>query len=295
MRVTEALLYGRMGRNNTLSRQRLDKTSLPLMTGRAIDRPSEDPLRAARIEQAGRGLRRTDMHQGNIDRVRVYYQSVEATVGTVVEQLSELQAIAVSMVNGGLNPNNLAATAAQVASIADSMLSVANSKYSGKHVFSGRLENTPAYDAAGNYQGDAVGRTVSVTDGYAIQSDLSGLEVFGDPGAGEVTAFQAAQNLEAGLLANDNNMILAALDELNAAHTKATGAWSTIGFRMDELQHYEQVAGDQALNYEIQESQLVGTDYAKAASEMQFAETVYQASLATSSKLMDVLKMEARL
>ena len=58
MRVTEALMYGRMGRSNTMARYRLERASQPLMSGHAIERPSEDPLLANRVEQAKRGARR---------------------------------------------------------------------------------------------------------------------------------------------------------------------------------------------------------------------------------------------
>ena len=295
MRVTEALVYNRMGRNNTLSRQRLDKTSLQLMTGRSIERPSDDPLLASRIEQANRGMRRTDRFRENIAQTDTHYRNVESTVATVVDQLSELSELAISMVSGAMNADNKSYAAEQVTNILQSMRALGNMKYDGKYIFSGRLETTPAYDDLGNYQGDAIGRTTEVTDGYSIQADMSGLEVFGDPGAGATTAFQAAENLRTGLLANDNTQILAALEELQAAHKTATGAWSVIGYRLSELQQYDGINDDQKINYAEQEADLVGADYAKAASEMQFAETVYQASLATSSRLMEILKMEARL
>ena len=295
MRVTEALIYGRMGRNNTIARARLEKSSQPLMTGHAIERPSEDPLLANRIEQSKRGKRRASMFQNNIERTRVYYQHIETAVGGVVEDLSELQSIAISMVNGAMNADNKAMVAVQVESILESMRALSNTKFDGRYVFSGRLENTPPYDATDTYQGDPIGRTVPIADGYAIQADLSGLEVFGDPGTGDPTAFQAASNLQAALLANDNTQVLAALAELKTAHQNATLAWSGVGFRLDELQRFDGVANDQEMEYQAQESKLIGADYAKAASDMQFAETVYQASLATSSKLMDILKLEARL
>ena len=295
MRVTEALVYGRMGRNNTTARMRLDKATQPLMTGYAIDRPSDDPLLANRIEEAKRGMRRSTMFRKNIDRTRVYYQHVETTVGAVTDHLSELQGIAISMVNGALGANDKVTIANQVGSILESMRALANTQYDGRYIFSGRLENTPAFDATDTYQGDAVGRTVTIADSYAIQSDLNGLEVFGDPAAGDPSAFQAAADLQAALLANDNTATLAALDDLKTAHQNATLAWSGIGYRLDELQRFDDAAVDHHIGYEVRESELVGADYAQAASEMQFAETVYQASLATSSKLMDILKMEARL
>jgi len=265
------------------------------MTGHAIERPSEDPLLANRIEQSKRGKRRASMFQNNIERTRVYYQHIETAVGGVVEDLSELQSIAISMVNGAMNADNKAMVAVQVESILESMRALSNTKFDGRYVFSGRLENTPPYDATDTYQGDPIGRTVPIADGYAIQADLSGLEVFGDPGTGDPTAFQAASNLQAALLANDNTQVLAALAELKTAHQNATLAWSGEGFRLDELQRFDGVANDQEMEYQAQESKLIGADYAKAASDMQFAETVYQASLATSSKLMDILKLEARL
>lgn len=265
------------------------------MSGHAIERPSEDPLLANRVEQAKRGARRSVKYQSNIDRTRVYYQNVETAVSGVVDNLSELNTLAISMVNGGLNASNKVTAAAQVNSLLESLRAAAETKHDGKYIFSGRLETTPPYDATDTYQGDAVGRTVPISDGYAIEADMSGLEVFGDPATGNPTAFQAAKNLEAALLANDNNLIVAAMAEIKAAHEHATLAWSEVGFRLDEMQRFEDIANDRKTTYQVQEAELIGADYAQAASEMQFAETVYQATLAASSKLMDILKMEARL
>lgn len=285
MRITESLVYKLMGTETLRAQGNMERAARPLMTGRNISRPSEDPALADQTNKMEREFTKTTQLMRNIDRTRSYYGLVDATVQNVSDILIELQTLAISQANDMLGPNERLAGSAEAKQLADTLAGFANGRFDGKYLFSGRLEGTPAYDAALNFTGDAIGRKVQIGETTKIDAHITGVQIFGNGALGDVTAFQAANNLITALNANNTPGITAALGELNTAHERVTVAHAKVGSRMGELQSTEFLLEDLNLARKTTYARLTNVDVTVAASEMAFAENVLQASIDTAKQL----------
>ena len=294
MRVTESLIYSRMSQNNNGAKLRLDKATLPLMTGLKHTRPSEDPMHAQRVERARRGAAEADRVRENIAKVEGYYQLLDTTLGDVTDTINELSTLAIQMANDSMTASERDLAATQVGQLLDYLHTMSNSRFDGRYLFSGRLEATPAYDDTFTYQGDGLERTTLLGDTATVELDVLGPSVFGDPGAGEVTVFQAALDLQNALIANDSTAISNSIAGLTEVHERVVAARSNAGMVLNDLMNFDSYFDDQAFAYRTAEADLVSADIAEAASELSFAEHVYEASLTTSRRINEMLAVELR-
>lgn len=294
MRVTDGQLFQRISTATRKSRVALQDVSEPLMNGQSIARPSEDPLKAHRIERARRAERRATQFDSNISRTQVYHQVVETSAVQVVDILGEMQTLSIMMANGHIDPGTRQAAAVQVDHMMDGLRSIGNAKHDGRYIFAGRTQNNPAYDANNQFVGDPIGRTVQIDDGQSITADVSGLTVFGDPADGP-TAFDVAQAFKEALESNDNAAIQQSISALKDAHTRSTLALTHVGFVLQELSSAKSFQEDKHFQAEVRESQLSSADIAKAASDLALAENVYEASLSIARRLTQTLRSDTQL
>ena len=118
--------------------------------------------------------------------------------------------------------------------------------------------------------------------------------LFGDPADGP-TAFDVALAFKEALESGDNSAIQESISALKDAHERSTLALTQIGFVLKDLSAAQSFEEDKQYQAQILESQLSSADIAKAASELAFAENVYEASLSTARRLTQTLRSETQL
>jgi flagellar hook-associated protein 3 FlgL len=188
------------------------------------------------------------------------------------------------------------ATALQIRGLRDSMLSSLNTQYQGIYLFSGGQSNTPPYSAGppiSGYQGDANVQSVDVARGRAVQVTWNGQTITQGSAANDV--FTTLTNLANAVQTGNMTGIDTALQEVNAAHDRATAAQSTVGAdiaglaedrsRLDALRR----AADQ------RRSKFEDANLAEAISGAAQGQQAYQAALTALGKagqlsLLDYLK-----
>ncbi len=292
MRISGSMLYDRITGGLNAAQRRLAKASAPLMSGHRVEKPSDDPIRAQRLAKAERAMSRSDRFRANGSRNMLYHQVVETTVQSVVDALSDLSNLANAHANDTMTASERMAAAGAAEGLLDSLKSYGNAKFNGRFLFSGRLQDQPAFDANGVFQGDAVGRKLEISEGVLVKGDVTGPEVFGPSGS---TAFEAAQALVDALNANDTNAIQDALGKLNAAHATAVEAMSQTGTTMVDIMRSDSYEEDQHFTAELRRNKLDEVDVAEAASQMSFAETTYQTAIQVASRINRLLDSITRL
>ncbi|MFT7624287.1 MAG: flagellar hook-associated protein 3 FlgL [Myxococcota bacterium] len=292
MRISESMMYRRISTSLSGAQSKIAEATEPLMTGHRINRPSDDPIRAQRLARADRTMAKAEQFRGNVSRNMVYHQVVETTVTNVTDTLSEMSTLAIAMANDSLSAGDRASAAAQVDSMIEALESYGNAKFNGRFLFSGRIQDQPAYDASMAFVGDTVGRTVQVSEGLEVSADVTGPTVFGDQGS---SAFEAAQALSDALKANDTAGIQTALGLINASHEQSTRALTEIGFTMVDMNRADSYQEDKAFTTELHRASLDEVDVAEAASAMSFAEGVYNTAIQVASRINRLVDSLSRL
>jgi len=115
-------------------------------------------------------------------------QVTDSTLGSVVSQLTQALTLATEGNNGTLNANDLQSISTQIAGIRDEVLSLANTTYMNRYIFSGSQGGTAPYTLnsavtpnTATYNGDAVTSYITTPGGQKIQSNVPGNQIFSDP------------------------------------------------------------------------------------------------------------------
>src|SRR5690606_17716879 len=214
MRVTSDTLRSAFLSALEQAQRRIVETQNQVTTGKRINTPSDDPVAAARIAALDSSLTRLDQFRANTQLARNQLGLEEEALASVIDNLQRVRELAVQANNAPLSDGDRAALAAELRTVRDSLLSIANATdASGNFIFAGFSEKTQPFTVAANgavvYNGDQGQRSVQVSDGRFVATGDSGAEVFQRIGAGNGTftlAINAANTggllLGAGTLAN---------------------------------------------------------------------------------------------
>ena len=72
-------------------------------------------------------------------------QVADSTLGSVVDQINQAISVATAGNNGTNNASDQSSVAAELTSIRDEILGLANTAYSGKYLFSGSQNSSPPF------------------------------------------------------------------------------------------------------------------------------------------------------
>lgn len=215
MRVTDQLVGNFISRSNADLKSQLFESVRKITSGKAVSRPSDDPVAAARILRIVRLLNDLESIDRSHQRVTSDLNISEISLGQLSEVLANVKSIALQMANTTVSAAERSAAATEILGFRDQMLDLANRRQEdGRHLFGGRAEGSDPYDQNGVYVGSELNREVEVAPGVFNDGTIKGDESFGGAG-NEVFAV-----LDALALALNTNNTAGILDQIDPIDTK---------------------------------------------------------------------------
>ena len=266
--------------------QQQEQTALQqLSTGQRINRPSDDPAGAAVLTQILDQSSQADSYQKSSGSVNGLLSTADSTLSSVVTVLQRAISLGVEGANGTLSDADRASLAQEVSGIRDQLLSLANTSYQGRYVFSGTSLVTPfvadSSAASGvRYDGNNGVNEVTVGNGYQIQANLPGSQVFAGPG-GDV--FQAINDLMTSL--NTNTGIDTAVSSVRAAFDYITEQRVFYGNAMNQIINQQAYLSSEKLALSQQQNTVAGADMNQVASDLVNSENARNATLAAMARV----------
>lgn len=206
MRISTQMLF-QQGLNGMLDQQaRASQTFEQLATGQRVNRVSDDPVAAARIQELERAVSQQSGYVDNIGRAQqrlAIEENALDAVGTVVRRVREL---AVQASNDTTGDEGRRLIAVELRQRHDELVALGNSQNGeGEFLFAGAQSQTrPFVSDAGviNYAGDSVQRELLIGPGTTIAEGDTGDSVFMRirNGNGVVAAAPAAGNTGSGVV-----------------------------------------------------------------------------------------------
>ncbi|MGM0952458.1 MAG: flagellar hook-associated protein FlgL [Pseudomonadota bacterium] len=169
-------------------------TQQQISTGKKVNKPSDDPVAAARILKLDQELRRVDTYQRNANLADNRLKQEESALESSVDIIHRVRELTVQAGSGSLSPNDRQSISAELKERLGQLANIANTRdASGEYIFSGFQGQTPAFaqDGAGDwkYQGDEGQRVLEIDDGVTVPISDHGKGIFVDvPRAVSVTA-----------------------------------------------------------------------------------------------------------
>lgn len=258
-----------------------------IATGRVINQPSDNPSASSQLMRNDLRLQRITQYERNTSNARLWIGSADQALQSAASNLGRAKTLAVQAGNDLMGSIERTALALDIRSIADGLLSIANTKVSGRAIFSGTADSPQAYDTSGTYLGDSfvVERSIDLNETVEVGSTgptVFGLTNPGDPMNGSV--FEALNALADAVEAGDNTAIRAGIEAVDVASARIGAAQGQVGAISQQLDAATFRQGGERLAVESHISAIRDTDVAEAIVRLRSAEASYEATLSATAR-----------
>lgn len=299
MRITNNMIFGATTRHAKAHLEKLFTLQNQLASGKKITRPSDDPT-GMDLSMLLRGtLSQQTQYQENIQNAGTWLKVTDGALDEAHAVLGRARELAVRGANDTQTEDERNAMAEEVKQLTLQLQVIANSEVNGRFMFGGtktvvQMGATPPYilpypdpAAPGDeivYAGNDASMDVEVVPGVTLPFNSSGKAVFGVAGDPD-SAFLAMKQLEEALRSGDSTTISSQIGRLDQAMTRVTTERAVVGSRINRLDLLENRYADAEVSYKERLSEVEEPEFADVVSQVMQQESVYQASLAASARI----------
>jgi len=267
-----------------------------MSSGRRVNVPSDDPTAAAVLVGNHSRADQADQFLRSLSGIQAELQTADSTLNSVVLALQRAITLGVQGANGTLSSANRASLVGELQGLQQQLVSLANTTFQGSFIFAGTESRTQPFVADATqpsgvrYDGNTGVNSVAVGDGFNVQVNIPGSQLFMAAGGG---VFQSINGLIVALQ-NDTGMDIAVAG-VRQAFDQVTAQRVFYGNVLNQLTSQQTFLNNSKLALNEQENQIGGADLAAAASQLVNAENARNAALAAAgrisgSSLFDYLK-----
>lgn len=294
MRISTTYQYDSYTNAINAANQRVTQTQQDLLTGKRINKPSDDPYGATaviKMQSIQAGLKQYDSNLVTAKGTLTNTDSALSDTGTL---LNSAYTIALSGANAATDPSALPGLASQITAIQTRLVQLANTQGSnGNYIFAGQKNNAVPYTAnAGvlTFNGDTNSIPVEVGPNDKMVSTTDASSVF-------TTAYAQLENLKNNLLSgNAQALSTTSVADMTNSSQAVQSLRGDVGTRLQAVADLTSQNGRREDELTTQISGLADTDTSAAITNYQSALTAYQAALSVANSglhlsLMDYLKV----
>ncbi len=288
MRVTEKLRY-------TLPQQRLARLGTKrveadevVASGKRINRPSDDPLGALRVDRLNSSERQNVQYGRNADHADSVLRAADGALLEAVNLLDRAREIAIQGLNSSLTVQDANLLADEVLSIRDQLRTLANTRTeNGRFVFGGFQTRVEPYDPAFAFQGDTNAQEVDVADQMRVAITPTGGAVFGDGTAATLDVFANLDRLQTEIRARNEVNMQTEFDLLVQGIEQVVKNQTDVGLRLQRVDAARAIHARLAERIPTDRALIEEADLPAAITEMARLENAFQASLASGARLIN--------
>lgn len=285
-RVTQSMMNTQMMRNLNNNMVKMDNLQNQLATGRKINKPSDDPVGISFSMRYRSEYSANTQYQSNVDASLSWLEYTDTMLSQAGDVLHRVRELAVQGSNG-TNPDiGFEAIGKEVSQLKQQMLEIVNSQFNGKYVFNGQVTDLPPYDPAdpaASFSDDGE-ILFDIGAGVNISVNVTGNAIVGLP-ADEDNLFKVFDDIMAGLEAHDVTAVNAGLGKLDTRMDQFLELRADVGARTNRIALAQDRLKDIDINLQTLTAKTEDADMAVVITNLKMAENVYQASLATGSRL----------
>jgi len=188
-----------MGASNVLteyllnSASKYNKLSVEAASGKKVSKPSDDPTATVNILKTNSSLSKLSAYSDNIKSAKNELDVLDSTLSSLNDSIQNATDLATQAANGTYSQSDLDNMKTQVDSILQSVVSLSNTQYNDKYIFSGTATDTTSYgvtyDTQGNisnigYWGTLTNdagyqRDATISDGVTVPVNAAGDKLYG--------------------------------------------------------------------------------------------------------------------
>lgn len=282
----------------------LDKRQMQVSTGKRIHAPSDDPVAISRSMKIKADLSELEQFKKNVDDATSFLETTELAVKDVGNALTRLRELVGQAANGVLTGDDLVKIKGEVEEIKSQIISLGNTTYAGKYVFSGKKTDEKLLDNNGNYLinlrdmydpatvDDKIKFEIGVAE--TIEINTLGFEIFhnlplgGDrivAAGGQADLITQIDDIIGHLNAEDFGQLTGSLDVIDEYIDINLTARSEIGAKVNRMELVSSRIADTNVNFKSLQSQIEDADMSEVIMQLLNEENVYRSSLSVGARI----------
>jgi len=262
----------------------LNNATETAMTGKRILNLSDDPIGVTKSLGIRSSLDGFEQVERGISLGNTWLTASENTLTQTQNLVTDTKTLAIQMSNAPISSAERQSAAGIVQNTMEEIVSLANIKVDDRYLFSGSQTNTPAFTLDTNntadYNGDTNPFSIKIGDSkVAIGND--GGDIFGN-------LFSTLKDFKTALEGDDLEGIQTAMGALEGDFDRLNNAISTVGTKMNRMDIKSTIYQNLTLSETERLSGIENVDITEAITNLKQKQLVYQAALASSSKVMEL-------
>ncbi len=301
VRVADGMIFDILLKYDRLRSYQLKRSTEELSSGKAILKPSDNPVDFARVLRFQRFIDGIQRFNRNIDLTDNTLKTAETAMTSAINLLQEARVKIIQVLNTGtLNGEDAKVLANYFRNVASYVIDMANTKVGDSYIFGGVKTQSAPFDSSGTYSGEAVETTVPVANGIEVNTTFNGANYFGvNSISNRITVVEVlnkiADILDSGNLdqlntetldvnLGDGVQNLKLLDAFDKGLSHIEAYRSILGTQQKVVEDIKNQNDAVLVHFKELKSKIEDADYAGAIAEYEKAKTAYQALLASISQ-----------
>lgn len=293
MRITQQMLHQNTVRHMNQNLSRLEKTNNQVSSGKLLHRPSDDPNGVSKALQLKSAIAANEQYERNTNEATLWMDETDQTISQMVNAMHRVRELAVKGNNDTLTEQDRTAIAEEVKEITEQLRQFANTKVNGQYIFNGQKTDQAPFPNTDSYLTQSYNtgaKNFSIGDGIVVQANVTADKLFG--GAQDNSnLFAALNNFAEGIQTNGE----VSLEDIDAGIDRLLTTQAQVGARKNRVDAIANRIQDSNIELQSMLSKIEEVDYAEAVMKLKSEESIYQASLAATAKviqpsLMDFLR-----
>ena len=315
MRVTDNTNYGVVRDSISRSRGRMENLQMESATLKKLNRPSDDPVGAAKVLEVRTDKVNNEQFQVNAKLAQAYLGNTDHALEELSEIVMRAKEIAINQSsNASSTPESRLGVSEEVSQLFQRAVATGNRRIGDRYIFGGFKTTAAPVDAEGNYRGDDGEVMIEVGREVFIGANVPGHEVFNThpessadgrglkvaPGGGvnrrlssesveagpqNTNLFQQLKALRTGLLTGDLETVRGTLDTFDDLLGKVISTRSKIGARVQSIEGNMTALDRHNITNAQLTSSIEDAEMTQVVSDLAKEETVFKSSLASSKHL----------
>ncbi|MEZ0480707.1 flagellar hook-associated protein FlgL [Planococcus sp. SSTMD024] len=290
MRVTQQMMHQNSVNHMQQNLGRFEKTNLQASSGKLLHKPSDDPQAVAKSMSLKSVMSANDQFERNIGDANLWLDENDRSIQAMVDVTQRIRELGVQGGSGTLSPEDRELIFKEVSVLNEQLREFANAEVDGRYLFGGGDGTVkPFADAVSFEAAPANGPLKTAKIGVGLQLEIGILpETLVGSGDEPSNLFRAVGKLADSIQAGDS----VNLDEIDDAMERLLTSAAENGARQNRVEATESRLLDAKLSLGSALSSIEDVDYAEILIKLKGEESIYQASLSSSAKIMQTNLMD---
>jgi flagellar hook-associated protein 3 FlgL len=281
MRVTQSEIYRNFLSDIQGLNESLSQLSKQASSGKKLTQLKDSPAGSADLTRLSELAAKIDQYISNADDSHYFLGVADSALNEVNNLVVTIYTKGSQAASESVNSDARSTISAEIRSLREQIVSIANSQARGRYIFSGSKVSSAPFSISGDsvlYQGDSDVNTIHIDTGTEVTQGVSGSEAFS-------SIFASIEELLAGVDGNDTVRTKAALSQFSAALSQLGQARGKIGADLSLLENVQSNLKLRTTSVQEQRGQVEDANMAEVIVQLNQAKTALDAAVSAGGSM----------